>query len=520
MPPPESPISAARAPSRFRGVFLVIAMLLVSFSIVSLSSLADFRDEYIRFGGVSRERLDTVFYVSGHGMGHSTRVIVAVQELIGRGHRVTIVAANGRLFQPLVEEYGENVVLRLDTNAIDPGVSQRDAVSVDVEKSISNMANFLETWEERVEKEVEWLKSLHNVDVVLLDAPFIGAVAAKRLRIPSVLISNFAFDAIFEGLRKLNQDRNNQKVVSVCKTLKKLYGSVDYLLRLPGAIPSLQFDDLTAKGDQKMTIFGSFERSTVDVVDISNPETLSDNEKVRDLLLSNAKPMAQETHRFGNFSLTQLLSVRLKPDVGSRVVNLPLVYRRAKLSRNALRASLNISSNAKVVLISFGGHSMTSTLRKPVEEASNDALVPGSKGDLLTKFIESVPEGRVSIAPVNAFLPDLIQASDVVVGKLGYGTCSEVVAHQVPIVYVPRPAFVEEVGLINNLMKPFGMGVEMSQNDFYAGRWSLSILAAYELKRKGPAMRIKTGGEKIAIDCVESIVETGRLPLHWGERLI
>ncbi|KAJ3061865.1 hypothetical protein HDU99_005415, partial [Rhizoclosmatium hyalinum] len=141
------------------------------------------------------------------------------------------------------------------------------------------MAKFLETWEERVEKEVEWLKSLHNVDVVLLDAPFIGAVAAKRLRIPSVLISNFAFDAIFEGLRKLNQDRNNQKDVSVCKTLKKLYGSVDYLLRLPGAIPSLQFDDLTAKGDQKITIFGSFERSTVDVVEISNPETLSDNEK-------------------------------------------------------------------------------------------------------------------------------------------------------------------------------------------------------------------------------------------------
>ncbi len=41
------------------------------------------------------------------------------------------------------------------------------------------------------------------------------------------------------------------------------------------------------------------------------------------------------------------------------------------------------------------------------------------------------------------FHPDLIQAADVVVGKLGYSTLAEVYNAGAPIAYLPRPRFAE-----------------------------------------------------------------------------
>lgn len=53
--------------------------------------------------------------------------------------------------------------------------------------------------------------------------------------------------------------------------------------------------------------------------------------------------------------------------------------------------------------------------------------------------------------------------------------CSETVAHKKPLVYVSRPLFAEEFGLINNLMIPHGHCLEMPQADFYSGKWSSYI---------------------------------------------
>ena len=50
----------------------------------------------------------------------------------------------------------------------------------------------------------------------------------------------------------------------------------------------------------------------------------------------------------------------------------------------------------------------------------------------------------VRVLPPDAYLPDLSLACDVVVGKLGYGTCSEVLAAGTPFVIVRRPGFCEE----------------------------------------------------------------------------
>lgn len=76
---------------------------------------------------------------------------------------------------------------------------------------------------------------------------------------------------------------------------------------------------------------------------------------------------------------------------------------------------------------------------------------------------------------------DLINAVDVVLGKVGYGTCSEVVAHSKPFIYVSRPLFAEEPGMMANLMKPYGRVVEMSISDFKTGSWTCTIERAMAL---------------------------------------
>ncbi|KAI9326836.1 hypothetical protein BDR26DRAFT_1013063 [Obelidium mucronatum] len=496
-----------------------------------------------------------VFYVSGHGLGHATRAIVSVEELVRRGHYVTVVAANGQLFSPLVAKYAGQVQLRIDHDVIDPGVAQKDAVSVDIDKSILQMFEFLKTHKQRVESEIEWLKN-REVDVILLDAPPIPAAAAKELGVPSVLISNFGFDSIFEGLESLGS-HYPKEATFVSSTLRQLYSKIDFLLRLPGAIPNPLFDYEANRFE-----FGSFERG---ILDAAHTQDLISNEVLKPVWRDDVSKILQE----------YATAAYPRPNDQTRKLNLPLVVRLAITPRDQFRAFLGIPIDALVVLITFGGHSATTTSparsRNPSPnrsttpnpfsvgpnteivsisttlsnlEGSNVAInesensmdswkrdepihavdrivppgwhtiiaVPGPKGDLLNDYIDiSAPE-MISIAPADAFVPDLLQASDVVVGKCGYGTCAEVVAHGVPLVYVPRPAFVEEVGLINNIMKPFGMGVEMSQKDFYAGNWANSILQAHSLKMKGPVLSVKMNGERVAVDCVESIARNGRLP--------
>lgn len=62
---------------------------------------------------------------------------------------------------------------------------------------------------------------------------------------------------------------------------------------------------------------------------------------------------------------------------------------------------------------------------------------------------------------------DFIASSDVVVGKLGYGTCAECLINGVPIIYLPRGNFAEYDAL-NKAMTELGFGYCLSKDKFYA----------------------------------------------------
>ncbi|KAA1136861.1 hypothetical protein PGTUg99_006004 [Puccinia graminis f. sp. tritici] len=127
------------------------------------------------------------------------------------------------------------------------------------------------------------------------------------------------------------------------------------------------------------------------------------------------------------------------------------------------------------------------------------------------------------------YVPDLTAIADVVLGKLGYGTCSEVIATRTLFIsgkttyfsvfcryiksasdgfssfvilatlasnnnnkfytdhqrwIVPRKMFVEEYGLKRLMKESSTINVEMSIKEFEDGRWALYILRADRLKQQ------------------------------------
>ncbi|KAF9962764.1 hypothetical protein BGZ70_007904, partial [Mortierella alpina] len=120
------------------------------------------------------------YYVSGHGFGHATRVNQIITELLKSTridpatqqaislHTIYIVSdAPQFIFQDVI------ALGAIYRNAkVDAGVVQPLAYSVDREKTIEGVKNFLARREEMIQLEVTWLAQV-GADCVLADAPFL-----------------------------------------------------------------------------------------------------------------------------------------------------------------------------------------------------------------------------------------------------------------------------------------------------------------------------------------------------------
>jgi L-arabinokinase len=136
-----------------------------------------------------------VFYVSGHGFGHASRVIEVVNALRARvpdaDLHVRTTAARW-LFDvtvrgPIAYEHAEH----------DTGVVQRDSLTPDLEATAARAREFYETFDVRVLREAHALRALRP-DLVVADLPPLALAAAAEAEVPSVAMGNFTWDWIYE----------------------------------------------------------------------------------------------------------------------------------------------------------------------------------------------------------------------------------------------------------------------------------------------------------------------------------
>jgi L-arabinokinase len=159
----------------------------------------------------------------------------------------------------------------------------------------------------------------------------------------------------------------------------------------------------------------------------------------------------------------------------SKVKEGPLLSRHAKLSRDEVRKAHNLDSSVKLLLVGFGGHSSAWDLHESALPEGWKCLVLGAEDGQLPYSNRFIP------IDFNCYVPDLIAASDVMLGKLGYGLVSECLTADVPLIYVPRSSWPEEACLEDYLLSHQG-GLKMPAEAFFSGDWSDYLTRALALK--------------------------------------
>ncbi|KAG0479556.1 hypothetical protein HPP92_010414, partial [Vanilla planifolia] len=145
------------------------------------------------------------------------------------------------------------------------------------------------------------------------------------------------------------------------------------------------------------------------------------------------------------------------------VIDLPLVVRRLHKSREEVRKELGVGKDVKLVIFNFGGQPAGWTLKQEWLPVGWLCLVCGASDK------QELPPNFIKLAK-DAYTPDLIAASDCMLGKIGYGTVSEALAYKLPFVFVRRDYFNEEP-FLRNMLEFYQGGVEMIRRDLLTGHW-------------------------------------------------
>ena len=166
-------------------------------------------------------------YVSGHGFGHATRtaeVLRAVRVLEPNLPISVVSLAPERIFRDAVSE-----PLQYRRVQCDVGLAQRDALTMDEEATIGRWRAFEEETPARVSREAEWLRNA-RAGVVVADIPPLAFAAAAAAGVPSVGVTNFSWDWIYQHLaRRIPAFREPSEAA------REAYSKAGLLLELPFA---------------------------------------------------------------------------------------------------------------------------------------------------------------------------------------------------------------------------------------------------------------------------------------------
>lgn len=120
----------------------------------------------------------------------------------------------------------------------------------------------------------------------------------------------------------------------------------------------------------------------------------------------------------------------------SNILEIPLIARRSQFSKEEAKKRLGLPLDKKFALVSLGGLGSDRFFSSINRRVTVCGLL--SLGD------RTMVDGRMRWYDrrVTAH-EDLMAAADVVIGKMGYGLCSEIIAAKRPFLYTPRHDFVE-----------------------------------------------------------------------------
>lgn len=153
-------------------------------------------------------------------------------------------------------------------------------------------------------------------------------------------------------------------------------------------------------------------------------------------------------------------------DMFQHVEEIPLVINMPTQSRDTVRQQFHVPDDHRVCLLSMGGMSWGDS-----DVSALHDLV-GWTFWVMPDMWEQVSHlDHVRLIPTT--YPDyqnLIAAADVLVGKAGWSTVAEVIAHQTPMLYTLRTGYSENV-LLENALKNHANCRYVEKSAFQSGAW-------------------------------------------------
>jgi hypothetical protein len=166
-----------------------------------------------------------VFYISGHGFGHASRDIEVMEALRRHLPGIAVIvrtAVPAWLFNSTDRPAFD--IHRLET---DSGLAQVDSLTIDERETIRRAVRYYDNFDERVAAEAAWLRSV-GARIVVADVPPLACAAAARVAVPCVVLANFTWDWIYQGL-----DRFAADAPGVLGVIETAYAAATHALRLP-----------------------------------------------------------------------------------------------------------------------------------------------------------------------------------------------------------------------------------------------------------------------------------------------
>ena len=223
------------------------------------------------------------FYISGHGFGHASRQIEIINAL-ARARAASGASATDfdiviRTSAPTwLFERTAQPPFTLLAGPCDTGIVQFDSLRLDERATAEDAAAFYRTMPERAADEGRILRE-HDVRLVICDAPPLACAAAAVAGVPSIVLSNFTWDWIYEG-----------------------YEST-FAVHAPEVLPAIREAYATAAAGWRLPLHGGFATvpGIIDLPYVARHAAHSRREVLETLRIDTGRPLALSS--FGGYGV-------------------------------------------------------------------------------------------------------------------------------------------------------------------------------------------------------------------------
>lgn len=181
----------------------------------------------------------------------------------------------------------------------------------------------------------------------------------------------------------------------------------------------------------------------------------------------------------------------------SNIMDIPLIAPSMEKSREMARECLGFPKDERFVLVSFGGIGAERFFSRLGERITKFNVMILGQGERRFGKMFQFDWKKTSHA-------DLLSAADVVVGKLGYGLCSELIAQKRPLLYTQRADFVE-YNVLNDGLRKYVAVDTLPPDEFFEG--SLDEPLIQLLGSRHPLAETPLDGARIAAGIITSHTE-------------